>query len=434
MDVFKIIGGQQLSGTVRANGSKNSALPLFAASLLTEDESIIENVPNLSDIQFMAEIIAGLGADVEKLDSNTWRINPKEIVHFAPYDLVRKMRASICLLGPLAARLGRAEIPMPGGCVIGNRPIDLHIRALESLGAKVELKAGVVQIDAENLKGNSIFMGGRHGSTVTGTANAIMAASLSQGITTLDGAACEPEIVDLCEMLTKMGAIIQGMGSHRLEIQGVSKLHGCHHRVIPDRIETATYAIAAGITNGEICIQDCQPKHLGAFANVMQECGMEMESDPNDNLSIKVSPGGLKPFEVITLPYPGFPTDLQAQTTALACVVPGLSILTERVYPSRFMHVPELLRMGADISLEGSSAIVLGGKKLNGAPVMASDLRASAALILAGLAAQDETWVQRIYHLDRGYDQFETKLQALGANVERLPEKALPKSFTPQFE
>jgi len=433
MDVFKITGGKELTGTVRASGSKNSALPLFAASLLTEDESIIENVPDLSDIQFMAEIIADLGAQVEKIGSDTWKINPKSIVHFAPYDLVRKMRASICLLGPLAARLGRAEIPMPGGCVIGNRPIDLHIRALEGLGANVNLKGGVVQIDARNLKGSSIFMGGRHGSTVTGTANAIMTASLAQGTTTLEGAACEPEIVDLCEMLLKMGANIEGMGSHRLVVQGVSRLKGCHHRVIPDRIETATYAIAAAITNGNICIEGCQMDHLGAFASVMQECGIDMENDLAGNLSVKVSPSGLKPFEVITLPYPGFPTDLQAQTTALACIVPGLSILTERVYPSRFMHVPELLRMGADISLEGSSAIVLGGKKLKGAPVMASDLRASAALILAGLAAQDETWVQRIYHLDRGYDKFETKLQALGANVQRLPEDALPKSFTPQF-
>ena len=434
MDVFRISGGNQLIGTVTASGSKNSSLPLFAACLLSEEESILENVPELSDIQFMAEIIRDLGAEVEKLDSHSWRINPKAIVHYAPYELVRKMRASICLLGPLAARLGRAEIPMPGGCVIGNRPIDLHIRALEGLSAQVELKGGIVRIDASNLRGGSLFLGGRHGSSVTGTANAIMAASLASGMTTIEGSACEPEIVDLCEMLLKMGAQITGIGSHRLSIEGVDRLHGCRHHVIPDRIETATYAIAAGITNGEILIKGCQTEHLGAFANVMQECGIELSNQAKSSLLIKVSSKGLNPFEVITLPYPGFPTDLQAQMTALACIAPGLSILTERVYTSRFMHVPELLRMGAEISLEGPSAVVQGGKKLTGAPVMASDLRASAALILAGLAAKDETWVQRIYHLDRGYDKFDKKLQALGAEVERLPENALPKSFKPFFE
>ncbi|MEC8013661.1 MAG: UDP-N-acetylglucosamine 1-carboxyvinyltransferase [Verrucomicrobiota bacterium] len=434
MEVFRISGGKQISGQVKVSGSKNSALPLFAASLLTEEECVLENIPDLSDIQFMAEIIRDLGADIEKIDSNTWKINPKEIVHYAPYELVRKMRASICLLGPLCARLGRAEIPMPGGCVIGNRPIDLHLRALKGLSAKVELKGGVVRIDAKNLKGEGIFLGGRHGSTVTGTANAIMAASLAKGTTTLEGCACEPEIVDLCNMLIKMGANIDGLGSHRIQIEGVDRLKGCHHRVISDRIETATYIIAAVITNGKIRIEDADLQHLGAFVEVMNQCGVELEENTKTNISVKVSSSGLQPFEIITLPYPGFPTDLQAQMTALASVVPGLSILTERVYPSRFMHVPELLRMGAEISLEGSSAIVQGVKMLKGAPVMASDLRASAALILAGLAAQDETWVQRIYHLDRGYDKFDSKLQSLGAEVERLSEDSLPKSFTPYFD
>ena len=240
MEVFRISGGKQISGQVKVSGSKNSALPLFAASLLTEEECVLENIPDLSDIQFMAEIIRDLGADIEKIDSNTWKINPKEIVHYAPYELVRKMRASICLLGPLCARLGRAEIPMPGGCVIGNRPIDLHLRALKGLSAKVELKGGVVRIDAKNLKGEGIFLGGRHGSTVTGTANAIMAASLATGTTTLEGCACEPEIVDLCNMLIKMGANIDGLGSHRIQIKGVDRLKVAN-RVISDRIETATY-------------------------------------------------------------------------------------------------------------------------------------------------------------------------------------------------
>lgn len=434
MEVFRIKGNKPLTGSVSVSGSKNSSLPLFAASLLSSEETILENVPQLSDIKFMAEIISELGAKVERLDSNTWKINPNSIVHYAPYELVRKMRASICLIGPLVGRLGRAEIPMPGGCVIGNRPIDLHIKALEGLGAKVKLSQGVVQVDARSLRGSHLFLGGRHGSTVTGTANAIMAASLSPGITSLDGAACEPEIMDLCKMLLSMGAQISGIGSHRLMIEGVKLLKGCRHRVIPDRIESATYALAAAITKGKISIHGVNLAHLGAFANLMEECGVEMSKNSDGALEVKVGSKGLKSFEVITLPYPGFPTDLQAQTTALACLAPGISILTERVYPSRFMHVPELLRMGAQISLEGASAIVKGARTLNGAPVMASDLRASAALILAGLAAKGETWVQRIYHLDRGYDEFEKKLQGMGADVERLPVSALPKSFNPSID
>ncbi len=429
MEVFRIRGGETLEGTVKTSGSKNAALPLFAAALLSPEESVLENVPDLSDIRFMAEILTELGAEIERLDQTTWKIKPRSIVHYAPYELVRKMRASVCLLGPLTARLRRAEIPMPGGCVIGNRPIDLHLRAMERLGANVELKAGVIQVEADGLKGNSIFMGGRHGSTVTGTANAIMAATLAPGRTTIDSAACEPEITDLCRMLTSMGAKIAGIGSHMIEIEGVESLKGCRHSVIPDRIEAATYILAAAVTNGKILVRKAKSDHLGAFLNVMSDCGINVENVGKDDLSVEVCNGGLKSFEAITLPYPGFPTDLQAQTCALACRATGLSILTERVYPSRFMHVPELLRMGAEISLEGTSAIVRGGKPLTGAPVMASDLRASAALILAGLAAEGETWVQRIYHLDRGYDSFERKLQSLGARVERLPESEMPKAF-----
>lgn len=429
MEVFRIRGGETLEGTVKTSGSKNAALPLFAAALLSPEESVLENVPDLSDIRFMAEILTELGAEIERLDQTTWKIKPKSIVHYAPYELVRKMRASVCLLGPLTARLRRAEIPMPGGCVIGNRPIDLHLRAMERLGANVELKAGVIQVEADGLKGNSIFMGGRHGSTVTGTANAIMAATLAPGRTTIDSAACEPEITDLCLMLKSMGAKIAGIGSHMIEIEGVESLKGCRHSVIPDRIEAATYILAAAVTNGKIVVRQARSDHLGAFLNVMSDCGINVENVGKENLSVEVCNGGLKSFEAITLPYPGFPTDLQAQTCALACRATGLSILTERVYPSRFMHVPELLRMGAEISLEGTSAIVRGGKPLTGAPVMASDLRASAALILAGLAAEGETWVQRIYHLDRGYDSFERKLQSLGARVERLPESEMPKAF-----
>ena len=428
MDIFRISGGSPLHGKVKVSGSKNSALPLFAASLLTDEETILDNVPDLSDVNFMAEILAELGADVTRMSSNSWSIKPSSIVHYAPYELVRKMRASICLLGPLVARLKRAEIPMPGGCVIGNRPIDLHVRALEALGAKVELSGGIVKVNGKNISGNSVFIGGRHGSTVTGTANAVMLAVLTPGCTILEGSACEPEITDLCHMLQAMGANIEGIGSHLLKIEGVEKLNGCKHRVIPDRIEAGTYVLAGAITGGELTIEGINAAHMGSFLDLLKTAGLNLDYQ---NHSIKISNKlNLSPLEVVTLPFPGFPTDLQAQICALACITDGLSVITERVYPSRFMHVPELLRMGAHISIEGSSAIIRGTKRLTGAPVMASDLRASAALILAGLAAEGETWVQRIYHLDRGYETFEQKLQKLGAKVERLPESALPKSIS----
>jgi len=429
MEILRIQGGQRLEGRVQVSGSKNAALPQFAAALLSGEETILENVPDLSDVRFMGEILAHLGADIERLGQNAWKIHPANIHPDAPYELVRKMRASICLLGPLVARLKRAKIPMPGGCVIGHRPIDLHLRALNEMGANVSLNQGVVEVDGTSMKPATIFIGGRHGSTVTGTANAIMASVLTQGTTVLDGAACEPEILDLCTMLEKMGAKISGAGSHLLKIEGVEKLQGCTHRVIPDRIEAATYIMAGAITRGEVCVQGIQPSHLGAFAKVMKESGIQLQVLGEDTIEVKTDPSGLKPFEVITLPHPGFPTDLQAQACALACTIPGLSILTERVYPSRFMHIPELLRMGAEVSLEGANAIVRGGKTLNGAPVMASDLRASAALILAGLVAEGETWVHRIYHLDRGYELLDEKLRNLGARIERLPESALPPAF-----
>ena len=430
MDILRIRGGNKLAGEVEVSGSKNAALPQFAAALLSDQETILENVPDLSDIRFMAEIISHLGADISKIGPSSWKIHPLKIHPDPPYELVRKMRASICLLGPLVARVKRAKVPMPGGCVIGHRPIDLHLHALKEMGAEISLNQGIVEVDGSAMKAGNLFIGGRHGSTVTGTANAIMAAVLTPGITTLDGAACEPEIVDLCCMLKKMGAKISGAGSHLLSIEGVDQLNGCVHRVIPDRIEAATYMIGAAMTRGKIVLKGIEASHLGAFSKVMRESGVLLNNSQKGNLDVQTDPSGLSPFEIITLPYPGFPTDLQAQACALACTIPGLSILTERVYPSRFMHIPELLRMGATVSLEGANAIIKGGKKLNGAPVMASDLRASAALILAGLAAEGETWVQRIYHLDRGYDAFDQKLQHLGAKVERLSEAEMPPSFS----
>ncbi len=428
MEIFRIQGCSPLQGRVTISGSKNSALPLFAAALLTDEETILENVPNLSDVNFMAEILSELGAEVSRINSNSWSIRPVSIVHYAPYELVRKMRASICLLGPLVARLGRAEIPMPGGCVIGNRPIDLHIRALRDLGADVELSEGIVKVDAKKISGNSIFIGGRNGSTVTGTANAIMIAVLTPGLTVLEGSACEPEIADLCRMLKSMGANIEGIGSHLLKIEGVTRLKGCRHKVIPDRIEAGTYILAAAITGGDVVVEGIDPSHLGSFLDLLRTSGLRYKQN-QDSIEVSASPR-LNPLEVVTLPFPGFPTDLQAQICALASITPGLSIITERVYPSRFMHIPELLRMGAHISIEGSSAIIRGTDRLRGAPVMASDLRASAALVLAGLAAEGETWVQRIYHLDRGYENFENKLGKLGAIVERLHESELPKSIS----
>ena len=302
------------------------------------------------------------------------------------------------------------------------------MRALEALGAEVQLSGGIVKVNGNNISGNSVFIGGRHGSTVTGTANAVMLAVLTPGYTILEGSACEPEITDLCHMLQAMGANIQGIGSHLLKIEGVEKLNGCKHRVIPDRIEAGTYVLAGAITGGELTIEGINPAHMGSFLDLLKTAGLNLDYQ---NQSIKISDNlNLNPLEVVTLPFPGFPTDLQAQICALACITDGLSVITERVYPSRFMHVPELLRMGAHISIEGSSAIIRGTKRLTGAPVMASDLRASAALILAGLAAEGETWVQRIYHLDRGYETFEQKLQKLGAKVERLPESELPKSIS----
>jgi UDP-N-acetylglucosamine 1-carboxyvinyltransferase len=292
----------------------------------------------------------------------------------------------------------------------------------------VELSGGIVKVNGNNISGNSVFIGGRHGSTVTGTANAVMLAVLTPGCTILEGSACEPEITDLCHMLQAMGANIQGIGSHLLKIEGVEKLNGCKHRVIPDRIEAGTYVLAGAITGGELTIEGINAAHMGSFLDLLKTAGLNLDYQ---NQSIKISNKiNLSPLEVVTLPFPGFPTDLQAQICALACITDGLSVITERVYPSRFMHVPELLRMGAHISIEGSSAIIRGTKRLTGAPVMASDLRASAALILAGLAAEGETWVQRIYHLDRGYETFEQKLQKLGAKVERLPESELPKSIS----
>jgi UDP-N-acetylglucosamine 1-carboxyvinyltransferase len=427
MDVFRIEGGRPLSGTVEAGGAKNAALPIFAATLLTGGVCRINAVPDLTDIHFMAKILRYLGARADQIGPNTWEIEASDIQHRAPYELVRQMRASICLLGPLIGRCRSAEVSLPGGCVIGPRPIDLHLKGLGRLGCQIDVRNGYVHVDGSGLCGNYLYLGGRHGSTVTGTANMIMAAVLAPGTTRIESAACEPEVVDLCQMLVKMGAKINGIGSHYLKIEGVKELNGCEHTVLPDRIEAGTLLVAGAITNSEITVQNVIPGHMRALLDTMESCGVPFDCQPDQRqITVHRTDKPLQPVEIITLPHPGFPTDLQAQMLALMSVTKGLSFITERVYPNRFMHVPELLRMGAHVSMEGSSAVVNGVDRLYGAPVMASDLRASAALILAGLTAQGTTWIQRIYHLDRGYEKLEQKLNKLGALVERLPQDALP--------
>jgi UDP-N-acetylglucosamine 1-carboxyvinyltransferase len=428
MDVFRVAGNGPINGSIEVGGAKNAALPLLAACLLTEETVCLSNVPDLSDIRFMVEILSHVGAGVKNPSPGTWEITAKNLTHIAPYELVRKMRASVCLLGPLVARMRQAEVSIPGGCVIGPRPIDLHLKGLKKLNCRVSINRGYINVDASEIKGETVFLGGRNGSTVTGTANILMAATLTPGTTRIECAACEPEIVDLCNLLTQMGARITGIGSPELIIVGVDKLHGCKHRVIADRIEAGTFMAAAAITNGDVTVKGIAPNLLGAFIDKMEEAGVPIEILEN---GIRVRPhnGKLRPVDCITLPYPGFPTDLQAQFCALMAVTNGISIMTERIYPNRFMHIPELQRMGADIAIEGPSAIVKGPSRFSGAPVMASDLRASAAHILAAMAAKGDTWIQRIYHLDRGYERFEHKLASLGAKIERLSDKKMPREL-----
>lgn len=424
MDSMRIRGGSRLSGCVCVSGAKNACLPMFAAALLSDKKCVIKNVPDLSDVRFMAEIIATLGADVSNPKAGVWEIQAKNLSCRAPYDLVRKMRASICLLGPLAARLKRAEVSMPGGCVIGARPIDLHIKGLRALKCNVEIENGYLNVDAKKMRGGHIFLGGRFGSTVTGTANILMASVLASGTTVIDNAACEPEIVDLCKMLVKMGAKIEGIGSPSLEITGVEELGGVEYTVLNDRIEAGTWIMAALATNSNISVKGANKKDLAALLDSLESAGAIFENKARGEIFVDGENSKLRPVEAITMPHPGFPTDLQAQLTSLMTQVEGISIVTERVYPERFMHVAELLRMGADIAREGPSAIVRGKTALSGAPIMASDLRASAALMIAALCAKGDTFIQRIYHLDRGYENIDGKLAQLGVEVERV--KDLP--------
>jgi UDP-N-acetylglucosamine 1-carboxyvinyltransferase len=419
MDSLLIKGGVPLHGEVCISGAKNAVLPILAATLLTSAPCVIRRVPNLSDVKFMCQILTWLGAAV-KVEGDTIRVEARRIRGAGDYDLVRKMRGSICIMGPLLGRLRKATVSLPGGCVIGARPINLHLKGFAALGAKVTIEAGYVHAAAKRLIGSSIFLGGRAGSTVLGTANLIMAAVLAEGVTVIESAACEPEVVDLVEFLNRMGARVTGAGSPTITITGVKELHGAEHEVIPDRIEAATYAIAAAATQGEVLLRGARAEHLGAVLDKLHEAGATIE---RNGVGIKIRrTGRTKPVDITTLPYSGFPTDVQAQMMALMTLTPGISIITERIFESRFMHVSELTRLGADIEIEGPSAIIKGGKPLSGAPVMASDLRASAALVIAGLAARGTTQVNRVYHIDRGYENIDGKLRQLGARVERIEE------------
>jgi UDP-N-acetylglucosamine 1-carboxyvinyltransferase len=419
MDSFLIKGSVPLHGEVAISGAKNAVLPIMAATLLTAEPCLIRRVPNLSDVKFMGQILTWLGARV-RFEGDSVHIQARKIKGTGDYDLIRKMRGSICVMGPLLGRLKKAAVSLPGGCVIGARPINLHLKGFAALGAKVMIENGYVHASAKRLVGSAMFLGGRAGSTVLGTANVMMAATLAEGVTVIESAACEPEVVDLANFLIAMGAQISGAGSPTLTITGVKELHGAEHEVIPDRIEAATYAIAAVATNGEITLRGARADHLRAVLDKLKDAGAGIECRGAD-ITIRRN-GRLKPVDITTLPYSGFPTDVQAQMMALMTLTPGISIITERIFESRFMHVSEMTRLGADIEIEGPSAIVKGGKPLSGAPVMASDLRASAALVIAGLAARGTTQVNRVYHIDRGYENIDGKLRQLGARIERIEE------------
>lgn len=425
MDAFSIHGGQRLTGKISVDGSKNAALPLLAASLLTQEPVKFECVPDLSDIANMYRLLEELGCTVQQGKNAVSIKTDDENQSHARYDIVRTMRASVCVLGPMLARRGVARVSMPGGCSFGDRPIDLHLRGLEALGARIELDSGDIIAHADRLRGATIFLGGPFGSTVLGTANVMSAATLASGRTIIESAACEPEIADLAILLNAMGAKISGAGTPRITIDGVDELGGAKHTVMPDRIVAGTWAIACAITNGEVEIDRFPLDHLLAVTNILSKVGVHINQtntseDPACCSVRVVSDRNLKPVMFTTQPFPGFPTDLQAQMMALLCLSRGNSIITEKIYPERFMHVPELSRMGARLVRQGSTVVVQGVDHLVGAPVMASDLRASASLIIAGLAAEGETVVSRVYHLDRGYAAMEKTLSLLGAEIKRI--------------
>jgi len=416
MDQLLIRGGQPLRGEVTVSGAKNAALPLMAAALLTEEPLRLANVPRLMDVRTMSRLLRHIGVEITGDGTPALTLQaPGTLRPEAPYDLVKTMRASVVVLGPLVARHGRARVSLPGGCAIGPRPINLHLMGLEKLGATIRLVQGYVEAEAPHLTGARIAFDVQ---TVTGTENLMMAAALARGTTILENAACEPEVVALADLLNAMGAKVEGAGTQTITVHGVPALGGATHRTIPDRIETGTFAMAAAITGGDVTIRGCRPEHLAAVLTKLEETGARIEVGV-ESLRV-VSRGRTKAVNVRTQPFPGFATDMQAQIMALMVLAEGQSVITEAVFENRFMHVNELLRMGADITVAGHTAVVQGVRHVLGAPVMATDLRASACLVVAGLAARGETLISRIYHLDRGYEAIEAKLNGLGAEIQRI--------------
>ncbi|GAA0576791.1 UDP-N-acetylglucosamine 1-carboxyvinyltransferase [Craurococcus roseus] len=417
MDRIRIRGGRPLTGTIPVSGAKNAALPLMAAALLSDGPLRLGNVPDLADVATMGALLRhhGLSVDHDKRERTITLAGAANDLE-APYDIVRRMRASVLVLGPLLARHGEAKVSLPGGCAIGTRPVDLHLKALEQLGAAIELESGYIHAKApRGLRGATVIF---PQVSVGATENLLMAATLAEGETILVNAAREPEIADLAMCLMRMGARIEGIGTDRLRIEGVRALTGATHRIVPDRIEAGTYACAAAVTGGSVLLEGARMEHLGAVVRTLRDAGVEVAERPE---GLRVSRrNGLSGTDAMTEPFPGFATDMQAQFMALMCVAEGASMITETIFENRFMHVPELMRMGARINYHGASAIVRGVPRLSGAPVMATDLRASVSLVLAGLAAEGETIVNRVYHLDRGYERVEAKLAAVGANIERL--------------
>ncbi len=416
MDQIRICGGKKLNGKVKISGAKNAALPILTASLLAHWECSFSNIPNVRDVTTVLHLLSDLGAKVDLLENNSVKLDSSHVCGYeAAYDLVRTMRASILVLGPLLARFGRARVSLPGGCAIGLRPVNLHLNGLRKLGAKIELHNGYIDARADKLKGCNILL---ETPTVTGTENLMMAACLAQGETIIKNTACEPEILDLACVLNKMGAKIQGAGTDCIRIQGVDGLSGAKYSIMPDRVEAGTFMVAAAVTGSQIQIDDCCPEHLTTVMDKLREAGVEFE-EKNDKITVSAEKD-LRAIDIKTAPYPSFPTDMQAQFMSLMSLAQGTSMVIETVFENRFMHVLELIRMGADIKIEGHTAMIKGVSRLSGAPVMATDLRASASLVLAGLAAEGETLISRIYHLDRGYESIEQKLASLGAEIKRL--------------
>jgi UDP-N-acetylglucosamine 1-carboxyvinyltransferase len=416
MEKIRIVGGKALEGTVRISGAKNASLPDVCASILTDQPVILGNVPEVRDIRTMGRVLSAMGVEADIKVGGVVELKAAKLTSVeATYDLVKTMRASVLVLGPVLAREGRARVSLPGGCAIGDRPIDLHLTALEKMGAEIKVEHGYVEAKAKRLRGAEINF---DTVTVTGTENIMMAASLAEGETIIRNAACEPEIVDLADLLLKMGARIQGAGGSTIRIEGVDRLHGAEHTVIPDRIETGTFVAAVAMAGGEIEIRNCHPPHLRPVLDKFRETGVRIEEGP-DNLRVR-APRTVKPSDVTTNPHPGFPTDMQAQYMALMTMANGVSSITESIFENRYMHVAELQRMGANIKIDGRVATVRGYTPLNGAQVMATDLRASACLVTAALAAKGETIIDRVYHLDRGYWRIDEKLRGIGADIERL--------------